>query len=297
MEWLNYHHLHYFWVVAREGSIAKACPILRLAQPTISGQLRELENALGEKLFQRSGRNLVLTDVGNVVYSYAEEIFSIGAELKETIRGGGTRKRLTVGITDVLPKLVAYRLLEPVKKLAEPVSLVCHEGSPEDLCAELALHKLDVVLSDTPVTPTVRVKAYNHLLGESTISFFGSPELANRFRRGFPRSLHKAPLLLPSAESSSRSALERWFEQLSIRPAIVGEFADTALMTIFAEEGEGVFPAPSIVAADLKKKSGLQVIGTATDIVDRFYAISVEKRLKHPAVVSISTMARKSLFR
>jgi LysR family transcriptional activator of nhaA len=296
MQWLNYHHLLYFWVVAREGSVAKACRELKLAQPTISGQLRVLEDSLGQKLFQRSGRGLALTETGELVFEYAERIFAIGSELSETLRSHQKTSTLVVGIADVLPKLVAYHLLAPIKREAGPLNLVCKEGSTPELCTELAVNKLDVVLSDSPMAATVKVKAYNHLLGESGMSFLGTKKLFARYQKNFPRSLSSAPILLPSRESAVRGLLDHWFESLHVKPIVVGEFADTALMTMFGEEGEGIFPVPTIVAHELQRHGSVELIGTTEDVVERFYAISIEKRLKHPAVLALLNIARHELF-
>ncbi len=235
MEWLNYHHLLYFWMVAREGSIAKACEELRLAQPTISGQLRMLEDELGEKLFVRAGRGLVLTEVGQVVFRYAEEIFSLGKEMTEVVKGQqpGRPLRLVVGVTEVLPKLVAYRLLEPALRGSDPVRLVCWEGKLDRLLAELAVHGLDVVLADAPVPSILRVQAYSHLLAESGVSLVAVPRMASKYRRHFPKSLNGAPFLLPTDNTVLRRSLEQWFDAEGIRPTNAGEFEDSALLKAF----------------------------------------------------------------
>jgi len=295
MEWLNYHHLLYFYTVAREGSIARACELLRLAQPTISGSIRALEDSLGEKLFERAGRGLQLTEMGRLVYNYAEQIFRIGDELLETVKGKPARRPLVVGIADVLPKLIAYRLLAPARQLEEPVRIVCREDRPERLMAELAVHNLDLILTDAPMGPSVRVKAFNHLLGESSISFFGNTKLAARYKKNFPASLNDAPVLLPSEESAVRGGLDLWFESERIRPLVVGEFADSALMKIFGEAGDGLFPAPTVIEDQLAA-DGIQLVGTVPAIRERFYVVSVERKLKHPAVVAISEAARSQVF-
>ncbi len=301
MEWLNYHHLLYFWVVAREGTVARASLKLRLAQPTISGQIRQLEQALGDKLWVRRGRSLVLTDSGRVVYKYADEIFSLGRELMEVVKGRteGRPSRLLVGVADVVPKPVARLLLEPALRLGRPVRLVCREDRPlDEFLAELAAYKLDVVLADAPAGPGVAVKAYNHLLGECGTSFFAGGRLAAaRRRKDFPRSLDGAPLLLPGEGSSLRRALDDWIETHGIRPVVVGEFDDPALMNVFGQDGEGIFAAPSILERDLARRHGVTVIGRDDRLRQRFYAISVERRLKHPAVVAIRQSARRDLFR
>lgn len=295
MDWLNYHHLLYFWVVAREGSVARACEQLHLAQPTISGQLRALEQTLGEKLFARAGRGLVLTEIGRVVYRYAAEIFALGHELTDAVRGRQTGRpiRLVVGITEVLPKLVTYRLLEPALDLPEAVRLICWEGKFDRLLAELAVHALDIVLADTPVPPMFRVRAYSHLLVESGVSLFASPRLAPKYRRGFPRSLHGAPFLLPTDNTTLRRSLGDWFESEGIRALVVGEFEDSALLKAFGQAGCGIFAAPSLIEAEVRRQYGVQVVGRVKSIRERYYAISIERKLTHPAVVAISEMARE----
>ncbi len=298
MDWLNYHHLLYFWVVAREGSIVKASEQLRLAQPTISGQLRALEESFGQKLFVRQGRGLVLTEFGRMVYRHADEIFTLGRELTEAIKGrpAGRPVRFMVGVADVVPKLVAYRLLEPALRLSEPVRVVCREGTPERLLAALAVHELDLVLTDGPIGPGVKVRAFSHLLGECGVTFFGTPELATRYKRRFPKSLDGAPMLLPLPSTALRRGLDQWFDANGVRPSVVGEFADSALLNSFGQAGVGIFPAHSVIEAEVKRQYGVRVVGLAEDIRERFYAISVERRLKHPAVVAISESARQAMF-
>ena len=297
MEWLNYHHLLYFWTVAREGSIARAGAKLGLAQPTISGQIRSLENVLGEKLFSRSGRGLVLTDVGRLVLGYAEDIFSLGRELLDSVKDRPTGRpiRFVVGVADVLPKAVAYRLIEPALHLAESVQVICREDRPDRLLTELAAHELDVILSDAPISPLVRVRAFNHLLGECGVTFFATPRLAAAHRRGFPGSLQGAPFLLPTEITTVRRSLDEWFETRQIRPRVVGEFDDFSLLRTFGEAGAGLFAAPSVLERQLRKE-GFRVIGHASEVRERFYAISVERRIKHPAVVAICQSAREELF-
>jgi LysR family transcriptional activator of nhaA len=298
MEWLNYHHLLYFWAVAREGGVTRASEQLRLAQPTISGQLKALEEALGEKLFERTGRRLVLTDVGRVVYRYADEIFSLGRELQDTLKGRPTGRpvRFTVGVADAVPKLVAYRLLRPALTLPEPVHVVCREDKPDRLLAELSVHSLDLVLSDAPASPAVKVKAYSHLLGETVVAFFGSDALAARHRKGFPRSLEGAPVLLPTEGSSLRRSLEQWFDAEGLRPRVVGEIEDSALLKVFGQAGTGLFPAPVAIEAEIRAQFGVKVAGRVETVKERFYALSAERKLKHPAVVAIREAARSQLF-
>lgn len=298
MDWLNYHHLYYFWTVARAGSITKACAELRLAQPTISGQLRLLEDQLGHKLFAKAGRGLKLTDVGQTVFRYADEIFSIGREMHDALkdRPRGRPLRLQVGISDLLPKLVAYRILEPALKLPQAVHLVCHEDSSDRLLAELVEHRLDVVLCDTPVTSMIRVKAFNHLLGTSTVSIYATAPLARKYRKRFPASLDGAPMLLPIAGSELRRSLEQYFDAHHIQPISAGEFQDSALLKTFGQAGAGLFAAPDAIDRQVCENYKVVKLGRLLGVVEHFYAISVERRLKHPAVLAISEAARQKLF-
>lgn len=298
VEWLNYHHLMYFWTVAREGSIAKACRQLHLSQPTISAQIRRLEESLGEKLFLRSGRNLVLSEVGRVVFRYADEIFTLGREMTDTLAGRNTGRpvKLTVGITDAMPKLIVHRLLEPALSLPEKAFLVCREGRSQQLLVDLATHGLDLVLADTPVGPDVKVRAFNHLLGESDVTVFGSAALAERHRRGFPGSLDGAPFLLPTEGSALRRSLEQWFHSNGVRPAVVGEIQDSALMKVFGGAGLGLFAASSVIRREVQHQFGVRAVGRLEQVRERFYAITVERRLRNPAVVAISESARAILF-
>ncbi len=298
LSWLNYHHLLYFYTAAREGSISKASTVLHLTQPTISAQIHTLEETLAERLFERRGRGLALTEAGHLVYRYAEEIFALGRELQDTLAGrpGGRPLRLRVGVAEGLPKLMTYRLLEPAFRTAEPVRLVCREGSPERLLADLSIHSLDVVLLDAPPTPGTTVRVFSHLLGESGVTLFGALELARRYRRGFPGSLDGAPMLLPSADSTLRSSLDQWLEQERIRPLVRGEFSDSAVLKVFGGAGVGVFAAPSVVEDVVRRQYGVRVIGRIPSIRERFYAVSTERRLRHPAVAAISQAARAELF-
>jgi LysR family transcriptional activator of nhaA len=299
MDWLNYHHLLYFYTVAKEGSIARACEKLRLAQPTISGQLRVLEETLGEKLFTKAGRGLVMTDVGQMVYRYADEIFGLGRELQDVLKGRpqGRPLRLMVGVADLVPKLIAYRILRPALEMTEPVQIVCDEDSPDRLLAALAEHRLDVVLSDSPVTSSMPVKAFNHLLGACGVTLFAAPAIAARYRKNFPASLDRAPFLMPMEGTSIRRSLEQWFDSLNVRPNAVSEFKDAALMTTFGEAGVGIFTAPSAIEKEVRSLYKVSVIGRTDAITERYYAISAERRLKHPAVVTLTEAAREQLFR
>ena len=298
MEWLNYHHLLYFWTVAKEGSVAKASEALRLAQPTVSGQVKQLEQALGEQLFARKGRNLVLTDTGELVFGYADEIFGLGRELMDSLRGrpSGRPGRLNVGISDVFPKLLAFRVLELATTLDPPVEVVCREDKTERLLAELSVHGFDLVLSDTPFSGQVSVKAFNHLLGRSSVGLYAVRRIADRHRPGFPECLDGAPFLLPTPHAVLRREIDRWFEAIGIRPRIVAEFDDSALMKVFGAHGKGIFPAVTAIEEDLRKDFSARRIGVADGVSEQFYAITVERRIKHPAVQAISQAARESLF-
>lgn len=298
MDWLNYHHLLYFWTVAREGGISKAAEKLRLSQPTISAQIRLLEESLDQRLFQRQGRSLVITDVGRIVYRFADEIFGIGRELKETLRGlpGDRPLQLAVGVANAVPKLIVYRLLRPAVDSAEPIHIVCREDNAEQLTTQLATHTLDVVIADTPAPPHVRVKVFNHLLGESDTAFFAPAPLAARLRRRFPRSLADAPILLPTANAALRRALDEWFQKEGFRPRVAGEFEDSALMKVFGQGIGVVFPAPAAIAADVCRLYGVRLIGQIQAVRERYYAISVERRLKHPGVLAITSAARDDVF-
>lgn len=298
VDWLNYHHLLYFWTAAKEGSITRAAEALHLSQPTLSTQIGKLEKSLGVKLFDRKGRSLVLTDTGQVVYRYADEIFSLGRELVDAVRGrpGEDAIRLLVGVPDVLPKLIVYRLLKPALELDESVKLVCHEGKLNDLLSDLALHRLDIVLADSPLTPNVSVRAFNHLLGQCSVTVFGTPTLARKYRRGFPQSLNGAPMLLPTQTTTLRRSLEQWFDRHDIRPNVKHEFEDSAVLKVFGQEGEGLVVVPTAMEREVEEQYSLKPLGRIEEITERFYAISVERRLKHPAVVAISEAAKEDLF-
>ncbi len=298
MEWVNYNHLQYFWHVAKAGSLALAGEELRLAQSTLSKQIHLLEEQLGHPLFAKSGRRLVLTESGQIVFRYADEIFGIGGEMLDTLkdRPVGRPLRVTVGVADVVPKLVAERVLEPARHLAGPTRLVCRENKPDRLMADLALHELDVILTDAPASPNVKIRAFNHLLGESDITFFGRPELAAKYRRNFPKSLNGAPMLLPTENTTLRRSIDQWFEAAGVRPEIVGEFEDSAFLMVFGFRGAGLFPAASVIAAEVERQYQARSVGRACDIRERLYAITVERRIKHPAVMAICQAARTHLF-
>jgi LysR family transcriptional activator of nhaA len=297
MEWLNYHHLLYFWTVARTGSISAASKELRLASPTISNQIRKLEDNLGEELLRRSGRKLVLTDMGRIAMRYAEEIFSLGQEFTSTMkeRPTGRPVRFCVGIADVLPKMVAFRLIEPALHLRTPIHLICREDRPDHLLADLAVHDVDVVLSDAPASPSANIRAFNHLLGACGVTFLAPKKFAF-LKKGFPRSLDGAPFLLPLSNTALRRDLDEWFHSQNIRPTVMGEFADLALLRIFAEEAFGSFAVPSVMEEQMLR-DGFHRIGGTRAITVSFYAITVERQVRHPAVAAVCETARDHVLR
>jgi LysR family transcriptional activator of nhaA len=298
MEWVNYHHLLYFWVVAREGGLVPAGKVLRLSHPTLIAQIRTLEQQLGEKLFVKVGRKLELTETGRVAFRYADEIFTLGREMVDVVKGRTVEQalRLEVGVADVVPKLIVRRLLQPALDLEQPVRLVCLEGTFDKLLADLALHTLDIVIADAPVPQGSSVRVYSHLLGETGVSFFATKELAGSRRRGFPASLDGAPFLLPLQHLTLRRSLNIWFERHDLSPHIVGEFEDSALLKAFGADGIGIFAAPSVVEREVMTQYDVQVVGRTEEVKERFYAISAERRLKHPAVVAVSDAAKHRLF-
>jgi LysR family transcriptional activator of nhaA len=297
MKWLNYNHLYYFWTVAREGSIARAAEELMVSQPTISIQIKELETALGQRLFDRMGRGLRLTDAGRIALNYSNEIFALGQEMTNALehRPAERSLKLSVGILDVIPKVVVRQLLDPALRLPQPVRLICREDKADRLLADLAARRTDIVLSDAPIGTAVQIEGFNHLLGESGVSFFASKDLAARIKKGFPKSLNGQPVLLPSDHTQVRRSLSQWFDSKRIHPVVAGEFDDSALMFWFGQSGVGVFPAPSVMERAIEREFGVKVVGHAADVRERFYAISMEPKLKHPAVVAVCDAARKSL--
>lgn len=298
MEWLNYHHLLYFWSVAKHGTVAKACEELRLAQPTVSAQIRMLEDTLGEKLFARAGRHLVLTEMGRVVFKYAEDIFSMGQDLLNTVKGRSSSRpiRLVVGIADAVPKLLASQLLKSAFKLPQAIQLVCRESKLDQLMADLAIHGLDLVIADTPAPPNVKVQAYNHLMGESAVTFFAPTKLAAQYRREFPRSLAGAPMLLPTSNAMLRRLLDDWLVRHEVKPNIIGEFEDSATLKAFGQDGYGLFPGSTVMEKEICRQYRVQVVGRPKLVRQLFYAITVERRLKHPAVVAIFKSARQEIL-
>lgn len=299
MDWLNYHHLLYFWTVAKSGGLAPASKTLRISQSALSGQINQLQQALGQPLFDRRGRKLELNETGRMVYKYADEIFGLGRELMSVVRGRtsiASGSRLTVGISDVVPKLLVRQLLAPAFALSPRPALVFVEDSFDRLLDALAAHELDVVIADAPVPPNATVRAYHHALGESTISLVAPPELAGALQRGFPHSLDGAELLLPLPGSTLRRALDAWFSAHSITPAIVAEAEDSALLKAFAAEGMGAMFVPTVIAPVVAGRYGLTVIAEIPEVREQYFAISAERRLAHPAVVAIRAGARDDVF-
>lgn len=297
MDWLNYHHLRYFWTAAKEGSVKQAAAKLHVSQPSVSEQIRELEDALGEKLFRREGRGLALTDAGRVAYGYADDIFALGQELVNAIKQRPTAKALSlhVGVADSFPKLMTNEILKPVFALPQSMHVICREGKLEDLLAQLEAHRLDIVLADEPATSATRFKAFNHPLGDSGTTFCAAKALASRLRRQFPKSLHDAPALLPSENTALRRALEGWFRRLEIRPRVVAEFEDLALMKVMAAEGRGFIAVPSVAAEDALQHYGFQAVGVAEECRVQFHAITAERRMAHPGVAAITNQSSAAL--
>lgn len=296
---LNYKHLHYFRTVAKAGAINRAAEKLHLTPQTLSGQLSTFEQRLGVALFRRSGRRLELTDAGHTALTYADEIFQVGAELEDALqnRAAAPVRPFRVGIADVVPKAIAYQLLAPALTLAEPVRLVCKEDRLESLAAALSIHRLDMVLADRPLPSTMDVKGYSHPLGECGIAFLAAPSVAASAGSDFPANLHGAPLLVPGEDSALHGPLLRWLERRGLQPAVVGEFDDSALMSAFGQAGAGVFPVPLSTAGEVMRQYAVVEMGRTLEIRERFFAISVERRLSHPAVVAVSEAARQRFQR
>ncbi len=293
MQNLNYKHLHYFWVVTKSGGVAKAGEQLHVTPQSISGQIKLLEDAIGDALWRRAGRKLELTETGQMVFDYADRLFSVGEELKDALRDrpGLTSAQFRVGVAGAVVKVVAYKLIEPALRADRAGRLVCREGRFSELLALLAVHKLDLVLSDQPMHTSMNVRGYNHLLQECGVTFLAVAAQARKLRRGFPQSLDDAPMLLPGDDSAIRPRLLRWLDQQGLRPRIVGDFDDTAVMKAFGSGGAGVFAMPTSVAAETAEQFKVEVVGQTDEVVYRTYAISGERRLKHPAVVAISEAA------
>ena len=296
---MNFKHLHYFWVTAKAGGVMRAGEQLHTTPQTLSGQIKLLEDWLGRKLFRKSGRNLELTEDGRVALEYADQIFTLGAELETAVRevrGGQRVLDFKVGVADSVTKAVAYRLLEPALNLPEPVRLICQEGKFPDLLAKLALNQLDLVIADEPMSKRISVKAFNHPLGSTTMSFFCAPNLADTLKGDFPACLNDAPMLIQGSQASVRQQLEGWLTRYQLQPRIIGEFDDGALMTAFGREGRGVFMAPTVMEAEVAAQFGVVVIGRTNELTEEFFAVSVERRITHPCVVAITDAARGQLF-
>ena len=296
---MNYKHLHYFMQVAKCGSVMRASEQLHLTPQTISGQIQLLEEALGNALFAKSGRGLVLTETGRLALGYAEEIFALGAELKEAVREHPKQGRMLefkVGVSDAVSKSIACRLIEPATQLPEPVRIVCREWKLDSLLAELALHRLDLVISDAAIPASVSVRAFNHRLGTSAVSFFAAPALHGRCAGAFPQCLDGAPLLMPGEDSAVGQRLRSWFQARTLHPRVVGEFDDSALAKEFGRRGVGIFVGPTVLAHEIEKQFNVKTLGVATDVENEFFAISVERRISHPCVVAITQSARNDLF-
>jgi LysR family transcriptional activator of nhaA len=296
---MNFKHLHYFWVAARAGGIVRAGEQLHISPQTLSGQIKLLEEALDKKLFRKSGRNIELTDAGRLVLSYADEIFSLGSELESEVRRdneSGSQMRFRVGIADSVPKAIAYRLLEPALGPSLSLRMICHEGKLHALLSQLAVHRLDLVIADAPIPADVNIKAFNHRLGRSTLSCFGTHTLTQGSRQRFPELLSQVPVLLPGTESAVRRKLDHWLASHAIAPHIIGEFDDGAMTMAFGREGRGVLFAPTVLQSQLEAEHKLAVIGQIDNIVEEFFAISIERRISHPAVTMIMDAARSELF-
>ncbi len=292
---LNFAHLLYFWAVARDGSIATACQRLHISQPTVSMQIRKLEQSLGHRLFDRSGRNLILTDIGQTVFDYADEMFSLGRELLGTLRGlpGKRTGRLHVGIPTFLPKLITHRLLKPVLQFHPETQLICHEAELNELVDGLARHKFDAILTDRPLHGAVGVRCFNHPLGESEIAICGTPMLTAQYQPDFPNSLNQCPFLIPSTATEMRRALDRWFDDHNITPRVVAEFDDSALMKEFGAGGAGLFPVMSTVIPELQKQYGIELVGQLSGARVRYYVVTTERKLTHPATLAIVYSAKQ----
>jgi LysR family transcriptional activator of nhaA len=294
---INYRHLHYFWVVAKQGGIARASERLHLTPQTVSGQISLLEESIGEALFRKAGRGLELTETGRLALRYADEIFSLGGELEAALRNLPPDRQTVfkVGVADVVPKTIAYRLLAPALSMSDPVRIVCRENNLASLLAELALHRIDMVLADGPIPPGINVRGFSHVLGECGISFLAAPDLATRLRKHFPHCLDGAALLIPTETNLVQARLRDWLDRLRIYPRIVGEFDDSALMKVFGQAGTGVFIISTPIAREVAKQYGVRIIGSTEEVREHYYAISVERRISHPAVSAITQTAREWL--
>jgi LysR family transcriptional activator of nhaA len=296
---MNFKHLYYFWVAAKAGGVMRAGEQLHTTPQTLSGQINLLEERLGRKLFQKSGRTMELTEDGRLALGYADQIFTLGAELEAAVRQARDGKRVLdfrVGVADSVTKSIAYRLLEPALDLAEPVRLICNEGKFSDLLAQLALNRIDLVIADEPMSRRISVKAFNHALGRTSMSFFCIPSLRKKLKGDFPQCLNDMPMLIQGAQASIRQQLEGWMMRHQIHPRIIGEFDDGALMTAFGREGRGVFMGPTVMEAEIMAQFGVELVGRSEELVEEFFAVSVERRITHPCVVAITDAARVHLF-
>lgn len=296
---MNFKHLHYFWAAAKAGGIVRAGQQLHISPQTLSGQIKLLEDRLGCALFRKVGRNLELTDEGRLALGYAEQIFALGAELESSVgKAGAAAPRaldFRVGIADSVPKAIAYRLLEPALAMSEPVHLICHESKFQDLLGQLAVHRLDLVIADEPIGRDVSVRAYNHLLGSTAMSFFATPALRRSLSGEFPQCLDGAPMLLQGSSSAMRRRFDFWLATHKIRPVAIGEFDDAALMKAFGSEGRGVFMAPTVLEAETAAQYGVRVVGRTDELIEEFYSISVDRRTTHPCIAAITRAAREQL--
>jgi len=296
---MNFKHLHYFWRVAKAGGVARASEQLHLTPQTVSGQIGLLEDDFGTPLFAKRGRNLELTDAGRLAFGYAQDIFALGSELEESLRNypaGGRPVEFRVGVADAVSKTIAYRLIEPATRLPTPVRIVCREWKLDSLLAELAAHRLDLVIAGAPIPPSVSVRAYNHRLGVSGVNFFASARLFRSLKGKFPACLNGAPMLVPGVDAAVTSRLDRWCEAKQLRPRVVGEFDDSALMKAFGQHGTGVFMGPTVLESEIETQYGVKTLGRTEEIVEEYFAISVERRITHPCVVAITKAARDRLF-
>ncbi|MFH1701791.1 MAG: transcriptional activator NhaR [Candidatus Zixiibacteriota bacterium] len=298
MDWLNYHHLMYFWTVVRKGGLTPAAEELRLSPSTVSTQIQQLEHVLGYKLFDRSGRQMIVNDVGQVVFRYAEEIFSLGRELQDALEDRPAERpiRVQIGIADVLSKLFVGKLLAPILGSPQSYHLVCREDHPDNLISQLILHDLDIVLTDSPLSPNLRVRGFNHLLGSSPLAVYGTSSMVARYKEDFPKSLNDAPFILPGDRSELRGSLERWFESHNIRPKVVAECDDSALIKSLGKTNVGLFVAPQITGKETMQQYRVKEIGYLENIEENYYAISMDRRIKHPAIQAIVEYAKRSVF-
>lgn len=298
MDWLNYHHLRYFWTVAKEGSLRRAAEKLRTSQPSICAQIKSLEQAAGEQLFRRQGRSLVMTETGHLVFGYADEIFSLGQELSSAVKQAPTmrRQRLNVGVSDSFPKLLTYQILKPLIENTPPVFLSCREGKNEDLLGQLAVHRLDIVLMDEPAPTALKFKSFNHPLGSCGLSFCAHKQLAKKMAGRFPKCLNEAPALLPASTSSVRRSLDQWFQAMRIQPVVIAEFEDAALTKVVATGGAGFIVVPTVVEKEAVERYEFQVLGRTEECREHFFAVTAERRMSHPAVMKLTERAQQGLF-